>query len=534
MKTTLEIFCNALEKNTIEFCEELIKTFDVGEINKTDKVRGEIPMICAVNSGKNPNSFSEASRKVDLLLKHSAFVNGTNDHDSTALHHAAKNDNLELCKLLISRGANILAKNKDNKTPIHAAIDRNHLLVAVLLFEQLTYRLKLEFASLLDARCNTFLHCLVEKDQNLELTRLILPFCDLEARNRKGQTPLLSSAYHSSKESMELLVKAKASTMVVVTAYDYESYTNNSYGTYYNPSFLYSTILHLSSAVLLESLFMLECDLPALDSSDNDYGYTPLHCAVLANDLNKVIKLIEKGAVMNLKSKEGQTPTHLAAIETHTFKILQLLVSIDVNQILVQDSYGMTPVHWAIIKDLKGAAPFLFFQAHKNGLIDKLLSLKITAEKVNIHRKAQLVKGCNIEDLINLCGQSSIKELINEGERSEENYSQRLNAESAICDDLLSNAQNQLTSKSVLIEKEARLEATEIQAKIYVRGTSKALSNLSHVPAIDTNESTNEPKKNPREKSMEIRGEVKQKKIKADVVFDVQDDEMDHSQKMGM
>ena len=52
------------------------------------------------------------------LLDREALVNETNNNDDTALHYAARSDNMDLCELLISRGADPMAVNKRNHTPL--------------------------------------------------------------------------------------------------------------------------------------------------------------------------------------------------------------------------------------------------------------------------------------------------------------------------------------------------------------------------------------------------------------------------------
>jgi ankyrin len=57
-----------------------------------------------------------------VLITSNADVTATDRFQWTALHHAAKNRNLPLIKLLVARGASVLAKTKDGATPLFLAM----------------------------------------------------------------------------------------------------------------------------------------------------------------------------------------------------------------------------------------------------------------------------------------------------------------------------------------------------------------------------------------------------------------------------
>ncbi len=53
----------------------------------------------------------------------------------TALHWAAKENESRVAKLLIDKGADVYAEDKDGKKPIDLARERNHSSVEKLLYE---------------------------------------------------------------------------------------------------------------------------------------------------------------------------------------------------------------------------------------------------------------------------------------------------------------------------------------------------------------------------------------------------------------
>ena len=49
------------------------------------------------------------------------FVDVPDEKNNTPLHYAAKYNNVDVCKILINRGANLLKKNNDKKTAYDVA-----------------------------------------------------------------------------------------------------------------------------------------------------------------------------------------------------------------------------------------------------------------------------------------------------------------------------------------------------------------------------------------------------------------------------
>lgn len=64
-------------------------------------------------------------------MDNNAKVNTAGEDGWTALHYASSKGHLSIAKLLIDRGADIHATNKDNLTPYHNAAGMNHLFVII-------------------------------------------------------------------------------------------------------------------------------------------------------------------------------------------------------------------------------------------------------------------------------------------------------------------------------------------------------------------------------------------------------------------
>lgn len=60
----------------------------------------------------------------DLLIRHGANVNATQQSGVTPLHSAAHNGKVDIIKLLIDHGANVDAMTEDSKTPLDMAAEK--------------------------------------------------------------------------------------------------------------------------------------------------------------------------------------------------------------------------------------------------------------------------------------------------------------------------------------------------------------------------------------------------------------------------
>ena len=61
----------------------------------------------------------------------------------------------------------------------------------------------------------------------------------------------------------------------------------------------------------------------------DEYGSTPLHCAVTHSDAKVVKALLDAGADLRAKDNEDRTPIHLACIEGNIDTVLVLLEHVE-------------------------------------------------------------------------------------------------------------------------------------------------------------------------------------------------------------
>ncbi len=75
------------------------------------------PLLCSAARHSNPS-------RVKQLLEWGADVNARGHEDSTALHHAARQKDLQMCQLLIDNGADVNALDQRGQTPLFEVFDR--------------------------------------------------------------------------------------------------------------------------------------------------------------------------------------------------------------------------------------------------------------------------------------------------------------------------------------------------------------------------------------------------------------------------
>jgi len=122
--------------------------------------------------------------KVKNLLIRGANVNAKDKDGRTPLHHAATIGHVEIARFLLERGANVNAKDKDGRTPLHHAATIGHVEIA---------RFLLERGANVNAKGkngNTPLHYAV-RNGHVEVVNLLLENgANPEIKGEFGDTPL--------------------------------------------------------------------------------------------------------------------------------------------------------------------------------------------------------------------------------------------------------------------------------------------------------------------------------------------------------
>ena len=246
---------------------------------------------------------------VQFLLEHGADVNARREDLSTPLYLAAAKGNFEVAQLLLKHGADVNTQDKNQETPLHLVSDK----------------------------------------VNLELVRVLLNYgANVNAKNIRGRTPL-----HQVLNRQEYNDGAFRIAQLLVVKHNADVNTQD--GDHETPLHLVSRNRHLELVQVL-------LDYGANVNVTNSQGQTPLHQALLftlwINCFSKrnetvvadqvaasavALLLVERGAKVNLRDKDHQTPLHLASYGLLPELVLSLLEhGADVHAKTCQ---GETPFH---------------------------------------------------------------------------------------------------------------------------------------------------------------------------------------------
>jgi len=327
-------------------------------ISSRDEKYGQSPLHVAAFNGNKAI--------VELLLGKGADVNAKANNGATPLHLAAVRGSVEVATLLLESGAQINATDNDGWTPLHSAsVSKKEEMIALLVqhggkdltgngpqgpsvgqgpagdpalrgaqvFQAATAgdlatvkALILEtpkFVNSKDSDGNSLLH-VAAANGNKELTDLLLEDgADVNAV-ALSLTPLIVAVRHQHADIAEALLAHGARVNAA-----------SSDG---------RTALHFAVAArqanLVELLLANYAYVDALSSSG-----TPLQVASEMGFADIAELLLDKGADVNAKGKDGFTPLHFAAAYGHA-DVAQLLIAGKAD-LRAKDSQGRTPADLA-------------------------------------------------------------------------------------------------------------------------------------------------------------------------------------------
>lgn len=281
-----------------------------------DTICGRKPVIIAAREGHIDI--------IEFFLLKGLSVNEVDKIGWTLLHYAAWKGNSEAVRFLIQKNAQIDAKDRLlGNTPFIVAISEGHLDVVKLLAD-LTADLN---ARGKDDRAP--LHYAVLKRDLMILDFLVSRGADPNVSDKKGWTPLHYAANRGQLKIVEHLLDKK----VNINAGD---------------RFGWKPIHHAASNGYLEVVRFLVDKSADINAEDED-GQTPFHHAAKKGQLRVLEFLFDRGADFDAKeNKYLCTPLHHAACRGH-LKIVEFLVSISVY-LNAEDKRGWTPLHYATSK----------------------------------------------------------------------------------------------------------------------------------------------------------------------------------------
>ncbi|MFW5664458.1 MAG: ankyrin repeat domain-containing protein [Coleofasciculus sp.] len=265
-----------------------------------------------------PLHFAPSPEIAALLI---ADINARNSYGETPLHKAVENDKTELVEFLLAKGGNSNAQDNQGETPLHKA--DNNTIIELLLDQNANSNAQ-------DNWGNTPLHNAASLLKLDRVALLIAKGANVNARNNQGNTPLHIAITNQTRDDF----KGNNDLDVIKLLIANGAYVNMPNNQFYSP-------LHIAAWNNLDAVKLLiekgaEINLP------NREGKTPLHCTGL-QDI--ALFLVNSGADINAIDLNGDTPLHKAVRNNWSKLVVQLLArGAEVN---VMNFDGETPLQLA-------------------------------------------------------------------------------------------------------------------------------------------------------------------------------------------
>ncbi len=268
------------------------------------------------------------------LVREGADPNEHDEDGNTPLHEAIKKR--ESITPLLELGANVNAKTKWGKTPLHIAANSVYF-------------------------------------SESRIPDLINYGADLNAQDNEGNTPLHIAANSCAIEGVKILLRHNPDLRIMnvykrsaaaALLHKYESVSRSKYDNCSDVQHISKLIVeHADKALIWHTpLFsaILENDTPRIKQlidagHDVQQRYagdqqSPLHLATTRNNLTVVKWLIEKGAKVDAQNVIQETPLHFAAIKGYS-EIATVLLQHGADPNTPARSFGATPLHIAVRYD---------------------------------------------------------------------------------------------------------------------------------------------------------------------------------------
>lgn len=346
------------------------------DVKAKDDVDGCMAIHLAAANGKN--------EVIDILLdKDASNINDVDNKGNTPLHWASMKDRADTVELLIENGADIEAKDIDNWTALHYAAAFASLQTVEALVDNgadknsLTKDGNIPVNYAKDETIKTYLSGgkigredteeVVEEetketaaDETAENTETSETITEDELNNELDTTQNGSivdpTVVDLDPKQLELLIAVKNNDIIAVNALLKENVNPNFVDEEgYSP--LHRAVLNNNLDVVNVLLSYKDIDteikLPYEASVDDWYlgGATPLLVASYTGNADIVNALIEAGSDIRAKDDiDGATTIHIASANGNN-EVINILLNKDNTLINEADSMKDTPLHWASIKN---------------------------------------------------------------------------------------------------------------------------------------------------------------------------------------
>ena len=361
---------------------------------------------------------------IRLLIKtYRARLNVFDEDGCTPLHICCYENNLEALKALLENDADFQkgVRLNPHDTPISICVRYQHDQCLKAIFDlTINFNWKRYFSQLprspllcdfssiyaielliehsldidaCDERGNTFLHYLVNKkdiDYEKYIDVLVRSSADFNRQNRFGRTPFLEAL----EQKNSILINVFLQHLDIVDIHLVDSLGNTAL----------HYCKHLSDTT--NCPIILEKNPNSINAQNRD-GQTPLHDAILCNNISFAKYLLDNSADINLKNKDGNTPLHLAARDDNIrmCRLLMKYPKLNLN-LIATNKLGKTPLHLACAHEKSEVAKFLV-----NILTTEQMNLVDNQGRTSLHECAENFNGSLARYLLRHGANENMKDL---------------------------------------------------------------------------------------------------------------------------
>lgn len=309
---------------------------------------------------------SDMERVKILLLDNPECIKQRDEKfGSTPLHKAASNGQIEICKLLIEKGADIQAINNSQETPLHFASYNGHLGVAKLLINK-GVDIKQQ-----GRQGGSNLHMAAWGGHPEMIKFFIEKGINANIQDSNSDTPIIWAIFNKKINAMDELIKHGADL--------------------YPPIRIGRSILHLAAAngnkEVIEYLLNKGINIDV----KSDYSNTPLFWTVFARNWDNAKTLIANGATLDIINNDGHTPISLAVSYNDTNMVD--ILSKDGMNIKKQNSFGDTQLHAAAYNGYNEMVTLLLEKGINPNLINDQGMTALDLAIIQDHQEVQQLLG---------------------------------------------------------------------------------------------------------------------------------------------